>query len=217
MVQMTYMLFICILIPWIMMLFLLESRSRLVVGFMMVGMLVCLAAGEINAVVLQYSESSTFYATITFTPIIEEFLKGIVVLYCALFITGKREQLLSVSMAVGIGFAIYENIGIIISEGTNISLEIILIRGFATALTHGICTSAIGYGLSLIRGRRKLAVTGSFGLFTAAVTYHASFNALMQSDYMMIACLLPLATYIPVVIFWLRSKAKKRATGNIAK
>lgn len=209
MVQLTYTLFLCLLVPLILMLFILESRSRMVFIFMLIGMLTCLVAGEFNAVILNYSDRPLLYATVTYTPILEELLKGLPILYCALFITQKRERLLSASMAVGIGFAIYENIGIIIREVDGVSLDVVLIRGFATALAHGICTSMIGYGLSLIYKRRKLAIPGTFGLLTAAVTYHAIFNALMQSDYKIVACILPLATYIPAVVFNIRSRRSK--------
>lgn len=216
MVQLTYTLFFCLLVPLILMLFLLDSRSRMVFIFMLIGMLTCLVAGEFNAVFYNYSGRSLFYATVTLTPIIEELLKGLPILYCALFITQKKNRLLSASMAVGIGFAIYENIGVFIRESDGFSLEVVLIRGFATALTHGVCTAMIGYGLSLIYKRKKMAIPGTFGLFTAAVTYHAIFNALLQSDYKLVACLLPLATYIPAVVIRLRSKSKKKGTENLS-
>ena len=91
--QMTVILFICIALPLIPMLFILnEKRSRLLTGYLLPGMIVCLLAGEVNALLLKLFDGDMRYVTTTITPISEEILKAIPVLYFAVFFptTEKR-------------------------------------------------------------------------------------------------------------------------------
>ena len=81
-------------------------------------------------------------------------------------------------------------------------------RGFSSALLHGICTSLVGYGVSYVKTRKKLFYTGTFGLLTMAMIIHGLFNAFIQSQYSCVGILLPVAIYIPFVIAPLLRKKK---------
>lgn len=157
-------------------------------------------------------DSYMFYATITMTPITEELFKALPVLFYAFVISDKRERLLSLSMALGIGFTVMENVTVIAQNAANVNMMTVLIRGFATGLMHGLCTAAVEYGISYVRKRKKLFYTGTFGLLSAAAIYHAIFNAKVQSPYPYIAYVLPMVTYIPVVIYIIRNKGKNVET-----
>ena len=52
MVHMIYLMFICIGAPLLLMLFLLEKQSRVTVGYMILGIVMCLFAGEVNALLM---------------------------------------------------------------------------------------------------------------------------------------------------------------------
>ncbi len=209
MVQLIYFMFICIAAPLLLMLFLLEKQSRVTMTYMILGCVMCILAGEVNAILIGALELDYFYATITMTPIVEEILKALPVLFFAFVIDDKRERLLALAMAVGIGFAVLENVNIISQNLERVDLAIALIRGFATGLMHGICTAAVGYGISYVKKRKKLFITGTFALLIAAMIYHGIYNALVQSPLENVGYFLPILTYIPIVIYLYRQKKKK--------
>ncbi|MDD4291231.1 MAG: PrsW family glutamic-type intramembrane protease [Clostridia bacterium] len=206
-----YILFFCIVAPLTLMLFLLEKKSRLVVGFMIIGICMCIFVAEINGLLLGILGKNIFYITTTVTPITEEIVKALPVLFFAFVFSDKRETLLSISMAVGIGFAILENSYILVSNIDTISIGWSLIRGFGAGLMHGICTAAVGYGISFVRKRKKLFYTGTFALLSAAIIYHATYNCLVQSNFKYAGFLLPLLTYIPIVIALIKRRKKTKS------
>ena len=148
--------------------------------------------------------------TTTVTPITEEIVKALpVVLYAFLF-TRSRQMLLSVSFALGVGFALFENTYILIRNVENLSLGWAVIRGFSTALMHGICTAAIGYGLSYIRTRKKLSIPGTFALLVTAIIYHGMFNMMVQSENLRyVAYFLPGLTYIPFLVYLIMVRLRR--------
>lgn len=80
-------------------------------------------------------------------------------------------------------------------------------------LMHGICTAAVGYGMSFVKKRKKLFYCGTFALLLMAIIYHGIFNMLVQSDSWLkyFGFILPLTTYIPVVYALVnRVKNKKK-------
>ena len=93
----------------------------------------------------------------------------------------------------------FENMVILVQNIETVTIGWAIIRGFSTALMHGICTAAVGYGLSFVRKKRKLFYCGTFALLTLASTYHGIFNMLVQSDYKYLGFILPTLTYIPLL------------------
>jgi RsiW-degrading membrane proteinase PrsW (M82 family) len=195
-----YLLFICVAAPIFLMLFVLEKKSKITVGYMLIGIFVCLFISEVNGLLLQTLGNDTYYVTTTITPITEEIIKALPVLYFAFLFSDKQETLISLSIATGIGFAILENLMIFVANVDNISLFWAAVRGFSSGLMHGLCTAAVGIGLSFVHKKRKLFYCGTFALLTVAITYHAIYNTLIQSDYQYVGAFLPIATYVPVLL-----------------
>ena len=195
-----YLLFICVAAPIFLMLFVLEKKSKITVGYMLIGIFVCLFISEVNGLLLQTFGNDTYYVTTTITPITEEIIKALPVLYFAFLFSDKQETLISLSIATGIGFAILENLMIFVVNVDNISLFWAAVRGFSSGLMHGLCTAAVGIGLSFVHKKRKLFYCGTFALLTVAITYHAIYNTLIQSDYQYVGAFLPIATYVPVLL-----------------
>lgn len=210
--QMSGILYICIALPMIPMLFILHDRkSRLFLGYMIVGATVCLVAGGINLWLLGLFGGDGMYVTTNITPISEELMKAIPVLYFAVLFSDDRDTLLSISFSLGVGFAVLENAVILTQQINNVSVLWALSRVIGAALMHGACTAAVGMGMSYIRKRRKLFFCGTFSLLTLAIIFHATFNVLVQSNLRAVALILPAAVYIPVTVIILsrRRKAKK--------
>ena len=110
---MLYIIFICTAVPISLMLSLLEKKSRTTLFYMLLGLIICLLAAQINFILRDsfYGtwDPNVFAVTTTLTPIVEELLKAIPIIYFGFVISDKRADLLTVSMALGIGFAILEN------------------------------------------------------------------------------------------------------------
>jgi RsiW-degrading membrane proteinase PrsW (M82 family) len=201
---MLYVIFICIAVPISLMLSLLEKKSRTTLFYMLLGLIICLLAAQINFILRDsfYGtwDPNVFAVTTTLTPIVEELLKAIPIIYFGFVISDKRGDLLTVSMALGIGFAILENCYILVANLDQTSIIWAFTRGFSSALLHGICTSLVGFGVSYVKKRKKLFYTGTFALLTVAIIVHGLFNAFIQSRYAYIGVILPIAIYIPFVI-----------------
>ena len=201
---MLYIIFICTAVPISLMLSLLEKKSRTTLFYMLLGLIICLLAAQINFILRDsfYGtwDPNVFAVTTTLTPIVEELLKAIPIIYFGFVISDKRADLLTVSMALGIGFAILENCYILVANLDQTSIIWAFTRGFSSALLHGICTSLVGFGVSYVKKRKKLFYTGTFALLTVAIIVHGLFNAFIQSRYSYVGILLPIAIYIPFVI-----------------
>ena len=213
--NLNYVLFICMAVPLGLSLFLLEHKARQVILYILLGISCCLFISEVNQQILKLFDNDVFYVTTIFTPITEEVIKALPLLFFAYAVSSDRIRLLNISLAMGLGFAILENIIILIDDIQAVTVLWALGRGFASSLMHSVCTAMVGYGLSFISTRKKLFIPGTFSLLFLAITVHAIFNCLMQSDYPWLGLILPMLCYIPIVIFSLtrrKNKQKKQTT-----
>ena len=194
------------------MLFLLDKKPRTTVIYMLIGQVMCLLAAQLNYIIrdgIYSTDYNVFVVTVTVTPIVEEILKAIPVIYFGFVISNKKETLLNVAMALGIGFAILENLSILVADAESVSIAWALVRGFSSALLHGICTSLVGFGVSYVKTRKKLFYTGTFALLTMAIIIHGLFNAFIQSEYSYIGICMPILIYAPFVITRLKGMKSK--------
>ena len=199
-------------VPISLSLFLLETKERQVVLYILLGICCCLFVSEVNGLILNSLDGDIFRVTTILTPITEEITKAIPIFFFVFIVTADRQRLLSVSLAVGLGFAILENLIILTGDIENVTVLWAVGRGFASSLMHSLCTAMVGFGLSFVHLRRKLFVPGTFSLLLLAITFHAVFNCLVQSEYPFLGLLLPIITYIPIVFIGLRlnEKAKQK-------
>ena len=205
-----YILFVSISIPIMLMTFLVEKKSRFPMIFMLVGIFVSVFASEVNGLLSRVLSMDKYSITVIVTPVSEELLKALPILYYALVISDKRESLFTASMAIGIGFAVLEN-AFYLLDYPNFSMLNAIIRAFGAGLMHGMCTLLVGVGISFVKKKRKLFAVGTFGLLSTAIVYHGIYNILIQSEYSIVGALLPIATYIPFFIWRLLFKNKQKA------
>ena len=199
--NLTYIAFIAMTVSLGLMLPLMEKKVRRLVIFMIVGMFSCLFVSELNHILLDAYNNDMFYVTTTITPATEEIVKALPILYFAIVITDDRRVLIPNAFAVGVGFALLENVVILTQNVENVTILWAFVRGFGSGLVHGICTVMVGWGISYIKKRRKFFYCGTFALLSAAIIYHATYNLLVQSAYQYVGILLPLLTYIPIIYF----------------
>ena len=197
--NLVYVLFICIVSPMILMLLLLRKRARLVVGYMIIGVFVSLFISELNTIILNLYDGDMLYVTTTITPVTEEIIKAVPILFYACVFSDNKEKIMPIAFATGIGFAMFENMVILVQNIESVNIGWAIIRGFATALMHGVCTVAVGFGICFVKKRKKLFYCGTFALLLMACIYHGIFNMLVQSNYKYLGFVLPAVTYIPIV------------------
>lgn len=205
-----YILFISIFFPLLLMMLLVEKQARLPIIFVMIGIFTSVFASEVNGVLLHALDMTKYQATISLTPITEEILKALPILFFGTMISDRREKIFTAAMATGIGFAILENAYYLLTNIENFSFLSAVVRGFGTGLMHGMCTLIIGFGISFVRKKRKIFAVGTFALLTTAITYHAIFNLLIQSKYPAIGAILPIITYLPFLAWRLYKSSEKK-------
>lgn len=206
--NLTYIAFIALTVSLGLMLPLMEKKTRRVMIFMIVGIFACLFISEVNSILLKVFGNDVYYVTTTVTPVTEEIIKMLPILYFAIVITDDRRTLIANSFAVGVGFALLENVVILTQNVENVTIFWALVRGFGSGLVHGICTVMVGWGISYVKKRRKLFYCGTFALLSSAIIYHATYNLLVQSKYQYVGIVLPIVTYIPVLLLTVGKRAK---------
>ena len=208
--NLTYISFIAITASLALMLPLMEKKQRRLVVFMIAGIFSGLFVSELNNILLGAFHNDIFFVTTTITPVTEEIVKMLPILFFAIMASDDRSTLIPISFAVGVGFALLENVVILTQNVENVTILWALVRGFGSGLVHGICTVMVGWGISYIKKRRKFFYCGTFALLSAAIIYHAIYNLLVQSQYQYVGILLPTITYIPIILFLRKNKMKAK-------
>lgn len=212
--NLTYIAFIAVTVSLALMLPLMEKKLRRLVTFMIVGICCCLFVSELNNILLQAFKNDMFYVTTTITPVTEEVVKMLPILFLAIVISDDRRVVIPNAFAVGVGFALLENVVILTQNVENVTILWALVRGFGSGLVHGICTVMVGWGISYIKKRRKFFYCGTFALLSAAIIYHAIYNLLVQSEYQYVGILLPITTYIPIILLLKKKGIKAIGTSD---
>jgi RsiW-degrading membrane proteinase PrsW (M82 family) len=194
---------------------LVEKKSRLPISFMLIGIFISVFASEVNGLLARTLSMDMYSITVIITPVTEELLKMLPILYYAIVISDKREKLFTASMATGIGFAILENAYYLLNY-PNFNMISAVIRAFGAGLMHGMCTLLVGVGISFVKKRSKLFAVGTFGLLSTAIVYHGIYNILIQSKFSIVGALLPIATYIPFFVWRICFKLKQSRKQNKA-
>jgi len=206
-------IFVCLAAPLLIALFLLGGDTRRFFGFSMLGLTACLLSGYINSyIAAAVAENGRAPLTIAqtlvrITPVCEEVMKALPVFFFAAILAPKREDVIAVAFAVGLGFATFENCCYITQYGAGDFL-FALIRGFSAGVMHTICAAILGYGLALFHGRGRLAAPGAFALLCASSTFHAIYNLLAASRgaWRTMGYLLPVITAAGILLWRKRPK-----------
>ena len=213
--SMSYILFICVAAPVLLMLVPIDSKSRKVILFLLTGMFCCLLVSEINGLLLRVSDLGHFYFTTNVTPITEEIIKVLPVLYFALVFSKDRKELVTAAFSVGVGFAILENLIILTQNYESVNIMFAVARGFSSGLMHSICTMFVAFFISFAKKNKKIFIIGTVSSLNLSITYHSVFNLLVQSDYTaarVIGLLLPFICYALINAFSVIKEKQKSGT-----
>ena len=192
-------IYLCIVLPMIPVLFALRDKySKRFLLFSIIGLSICLVSAQINTLLINELDMDRLNYSITVSPINEEILKAIPLIIFALAFAKKGDQIIPLAFAVGIGFGILENIIIYCNNMATLTVSWAIIRGIGASLMHSACTAMTAMGFSYVFNNNKSHLEGILGLFALAILYHATFNAFVQSEYNIVALIMPILLFIPI-------------------
>lgn len=165
------MLFFCLVLPLSMMLFIFKGQAKKILGFLLIGIFMCLFAGQINGLILNETELSVRFLTVNITPIVEEILKAIPIIFVAFLFKPDKQFLFDCSITLGVGFATMENTCLLFDSAAGLTAEAIISRGLGAGMMHGISALAVGFTMSFASSEKKLAYTG-----TVATRFNININ-----------------------------------------
>lgn len=214
-----YNVFLFIVIPLMMTLAFADKKSKLIFGFLIIGISVCLLASETNSLIFRCINKDFFYYSTTISPMVEELLKAFPLIFTLFFIydnpTPKTST--SIGLAIGVGFAVFENIILYFQNGADQSILWSLARGVGAGMMHGLCGGALGFGICFIRNYGKGYFFGLVGILSTIMIYHGVYNLLVQTDELRIyGILLPVVTavfFTPLNIAYEKKKNSQTDSG----
>ena len=199
-----YIVYICFALPFLLAIPIVRKNTRLIMLYVFVGMCCCLFISEVNGLLSSFIGQDLYYLTTNITPLTEELIKALPILLYALFISSERQTLLTIAFMTGLGFALLENATILVDtvvEQGSVDVLWSLIRTLGAGLLHSLCTTAVGVGISFVRDqKKKIFVCGTFALLSMAIVYHSVYNSLIQSDYRYFGAVMPMVTYLAVIL-----------------
>lgn len=207
--NMSYILFICVVAPLLSLLLFMEKKGRLAVAFIALGMGCCLFISEVNGLLMNLIDCSSYYFTTAISPVTEEIIKALPIFCFGFIAKGKLKEIISASFCIGIGFAVLENLIIFSQNFDAVNIFWAVIRGFSSGLMHGICSIIAGCCVSFIHKKKKLFFCGSLATMNLVMVYHSMFNFLVQAQNTALNCVgffLPILTYSVFAVVLLKGK-----------
>ena len=174
-------IFLCLAIPLALSMLFIGGRTRIFMLFMITGMSVCLLSAYVNSFFMGYYGVDDIVAVVEITPVCEEVMKLLPLLFYVLIFEPKVRNLPEAAVALAVGFATFENACYLTENGAE-NFMFLLIRGVSAGALHILCGILIGFGLSYVFRRRWLAFTGTMGLLGACIAFHAIYNLLISGE-----------------------------------
>ena len=174
-------IFVCLAIPLALCMLFIGGRTRAFMLFMITGMSACLLSAYVNSFFMGYYGVSATATVVEITPVCEEVMKLLPLLFYILIFEPKVRDLPEAAVALAVGFATFENVCYLTENGAE-DFMFLLIRGLSAGALHILCGILIGFGLSYVFRRRWLAFTGTMGLLGACIVFHAIYNLLISGE-----------------------------------
>ncbi len=196
--------------PFFIGIFLLQGEARRFILFFLLGLIASFLSAYVNSFVVLIFNFDSMEAVIKITPMIEELLKSLPLIFYMIIFSPKSENIFKLSVAIGIGFATFENCCYVVNNGAD-TFYFVLIRGFSAGIMHILCAVLLGFALG------KITISNKFfywvGIYTSiaiCITYHAIYNLLVsfQSNWQLIGYFMPIVT-VAVIISITKLNIKK--------
>ena len=180
---MTYIenIYLCLAIPLILSLFFTGGRARSFTVFVVAGMSSCLLSAYVSSFFMGYCGADAQQAVIEITPVCEEIIKLLPLLFYLLIFDPQPKELPGAALAIAVGFATFENVCYLTENGAA-DFRLLLIRGISAGALHILCGALSGYGVSHVFRRPWLALTGTVGVLGACIGFHGIYNLLITGE-----------------------------------
>ena len=180
---MTYIenIYLCLAIPLILSLFFTSGRARSFTVFVVAGMSSCLLSAYVSSFFMGYCGADAQQAVIEITPVCEEIIKLLPLLFYLLIFDPQPKELPGAALAIAVGFATFENVCYLTENGAA-DFTLLLIRGVSAGALHILCGALSGYGVSHVFRHPWLALTGTVGILGACIGFHGIYNLLITGE-----------------------------------
>ena len=180
---MTYIenIYLCLAIPLILSLFFTSGRARSFTVFVVAGMSSCLLSAYVSSLFMGYCGADAQQAVIEITPVCEEIIKLLPLLFYLLIFDPQPKELPGAALAIAVGFATFENVCYLTENGAA-DFRLLLFRGISAGALHILCGALSGYGVSHVFRRPWLALTGTVGILGACIGFHGIYNLLITGE-----------------------------------
>ncbi len=165
--------------PLMVLLFFAGTHTRRLLVFMCVGMLVCLTAAYVNSFFASLVPVDSVDAVVVIAPMVEEIAKYLPLAFYVVVFEPSRRRTVDVALAIGAGFAIFEN-AVYLTENGAENIFSLAARGLAVGAMHAGCMAFIGIALSSSREADWPRFTAMAGVLCIAIIYHALYNLLVS-------------------------------------
>ena len=170
---------ICITIPLIVSLLFIRGEVRHYLAAFLLGMGVCLLSAYISsflggAVGMSDEETSVFLS-----PVIEELMKLLPLGLFTVLIYPKERRQTMLAVAIGAGFATFENCCYILTNGAE-NLGYILIRGLAVGVMHIVSILALSIWFMIAKRLMAFNFSSIAVGVSIAMIFHALYNLLVS-------------------------------------
>ncbi len=172
---------LCLALPPALSLLFTRERSRNYTVFVILGMLTCLFSAYASSFFMEYYGVDTVITAIEITPVCEECMKLLPLLFYFLIFEPDPKVLPSASIAIAVGFATLENACYLVENDT-IVFHLLLIRGISAGALHILCGIFSGFGIACICRHRWLTLTGTVGILGACAGFHGIYNLLVSAE-----------------------------------
>ena len=170
---------ICIAIPLLVSLLFVRGEVRRYLAAFLFGMGVCLLAAYISSFLGDTVDMTENDTAVYLSPVVEELMKLLPLGFFTVMIAPTERRPTMLAVAVGAGFATFENCCYILTSGAE-NLGYILIRGFAVGVMHIMSILALSMWF-LIAKRLKVFNFSSITVgVSIAMIFHGLYNLLVS-------------------------------------
>jgi len=170
---------VCMAVPLLLALVFLRDKARQFVLNFLLGMAACLLGAYVSGFVDAASGMGVEDTAIFISPVVEETMKFLPLLFYFLLFDPDDDQLFLAAVGIGAGFASFENICSMIASGTE-SLSFLLIRGLAVGVMHIVSVFAMILGLVVARRFKALRLSSAVGALSLSMLFHGIYNLLVS-------------------------------------
>ena len=170
---------ICIAIPLLLSLLFLSGSVRKYMAAFLLGMVMCLLSAYINGFLALATGMGERDTAVFLSPLVEELMKLLPLMFFMVLTDVREKTLTMIAIAIGTGFATYENCCYILTSGAD-NLFYVFIRGFAVGIMHIVSILALSIWFTLTKRLKVFSLPAVSVGVAISMIFHALYNLLVS-------------------------------------